>query len=1167
MGLTLTADQRLAVEERQGPLLVSAAAGAGKTRVLVERLLARVRQGADIDRFLVITFTNAAAAELRQRVRDELNAALASQPGDRHLRRQLTLVYQAQISTIHAFCGQLLRQWGYLLDIEADYRLCDEGEGELLLREALTELLERRYEAPTGDFALLLDVFSAGRDDQALVEMTLDIYRKLQSHSDPRGWLERQQNAFDMSRYADVAQTPWGAYLLERLRELAGYWYDQLAPVLEECRAGVPPYCASLEVTLANLSALTRAETWDEAMPPEFPALGRMKKDDDPVLAQRVKALRDGCKTQLGRWEEALLRDSASLLDDIRLVAPAAQALLGLVGELSERYQALKAKRGVLDFNDLEHRTLELLTACPQAAWECAQGFEEVMVDEYQDTNQVQNAIFDALTKDRGNLFMVGDVKQSIYRFRLADPTIFLEKYRAYPPCAQAQEGQGHRVVLGENFRSRSEVIDCVNFLFSNLMSREVGELDYGADEALHAGGSFPPRSDCAAELHLIANPKEESEETGDSAMTEPRFVARRLRRMLDEGFPVSDGQGGQRAVEPGDMAILLRAPGGVLGRYVQALREQGIPWASEGDEDFFDAPESAVALSYLEIIDNPRQDVPLIAVLRSPLYGFSPDRLAQLRAQKGEGCYYDALTRDGGQDCRDFLAQLHDLRELARDKRSYELIWELYCRTGLLSLYCAMPGGESRREHLLALYGYARRYEAGGHKGLFGFLDHLRQRRERGERFTVPGGEGGNGVHILSIHRSKGLEFPVVVVSALGKQFNRMDAQAPMLFHRELGLGPQGLDTDRLIRYPTLCRWAVAEKLTEEMRSEELRLLYVALTRAREKLILTCAMRDPEREVGKLMEQARLPVPPQALAHMPTVGHWILCAALCRPEAGAIRMGMPPVHVSPAEAWYGQEWIITLQNGGDIGKPTTAPGRVTDAPERPAEKLPDYTWRYPWAAACDLPSKLTATQLKGRALDTEVEEETRPAPRSVIFDRPDFALEKGLTPGERGTAHHLVMQYLDFARTGSLGELEEEIRRLVEERFITPQQGAAVDPRVLLDFFRAPLGQEALAAGEGLHREFKFSLLEPAERYWPELDEGETVLMQGVVDCWFDTPEGLVILDFKSDRVTEATLAGRREEYRPQLEAYAQALGQLLGRPVARKILWFFSLSRGVEL
>lgn len=1167
MAMTLTADQRLAVEERQGPLLVSAAAGAGKTRVLVERLLDRVRQGADIDRFLVITFTNAAAAELRQRVLDELNAALASQPGNRHLRRQLTLVYQAQISTIHAFCGQLLRQWGYLLDIDPDYRLCDEGEGELLLREALETLLERHYEAPAEDFTLLMDVFSTGRDDRALSEMTLDIYRKLQSHSDPQGWLERQRDAFDMSRYTDAAQTPWGGYLLEKLRELAGYWYDQLSLILEECRAGVPAYCPSLEVTLANLAALTRAERWDEALPPEFPRLGSSAKCADPALAQRAKALRESCKEQLGRWDEALLKDSASLLDDIRAVAPAAQALLSLVGELSTDYRALKAKRGVLDFNDLEHMTLELLTAYPQAAWECAQGFEEVMVDEYQDTNQVQNAIFDALTADRGNLFMVGDVKQSIYRFRLADPTIFLEKYRTYPPCAQATQGQGRRVVLGENFRSRSEVIDCVNFLFESLMSREVGELDYGPDEALHAGGSFPERSDCAAELHLIANPREADEETDDSAKTEPRFVAQRLRRLLDEGFPVSDGQGGWRPVEPGDMAILLRAPGGVLGRYVQALREAGIPWASEGDEDFFDAPESAVALSYLEIIDNPRQDVPLIAVLRSPLYGFSPDRLAQLRSAKGNGCYYDALLQDGGQDCRDFLAQLHDLRELSRDKRSYELIWELYCRTGLLSLYCAMPGGENRREHLLALYGYARRYEAGGHKGLFGFLDHLRQRRERGERFTVPGGDGGNGVHILSIHRSKGLEFPVVVVAGLGKQFNRMDAQAPMLFHRELGLGPQGMDTKRLIRYPTLCRWAVAEKLTEEMRSEELRLLYVALTRAREKLILTCAMRDPEREVGKLLEQAQLPVQPQALAHMPTVGHWVLAAALCRAEAGAIRMGQPLVHVPPAGAWYGQPWIITLQDGTAIHCPTATPGRVADALEEIAVALPDYTWRYLWAGACDLPSKLTATQLKGRALDTEVEEETRPAPRSVLFDRPNFALEKGLTPGERGTAHHLVMQYLDFANTGSLAELEGEIRRLVEQRLITPQQGAVVEPQVLLDFFRSPLGREALAAGEGLRREFKFSLLEPAERYWPELPEGETVLMQGVVDCWFDTPQGLVILDFKSDRVTEATLAERSEEYRPQLEAYAQALGQLLGRPVSRKVLWFFFLSRAVEL
>ena len=1167
MAIELTAAQRQAVENTGGPLLVSAAAGAGKTRVLVERLMDRVRGGADVDRFLIITFTNAAAAELRGRISQELGKALAQEPGNRHLRRQLTLVYQAHISTIHAFCGELLRQWGYLLDLDSDFRLLDEMEARLLLQETMDDLLESRYEAPDEIFVMLLDIFSAGRDDLPLREMALDVYGKLQSHRDPERWLREQSAAFDLTGVEDATQTVWGAYLLGRLKSLAGYWHGRLAPALEECRSGVAAYCPSLQTTVDGLARLAGAERWEEASAPEFPRLGSSAKCLDPALAQRVKALREQCKSQMAKAAEPLAYTSQQLLAQIKSVAPAAKALLALVGELSAAYAGVKSKRGVLDFNDLEHCALKLLTQYPQAAAEWSGHFEEVMVDEYQDTNQVQNAIFDALTRERGDLFMVGDVKQSIYRFRLADPTIFLEKYRAYPPAAQAAPGQGRKVILGENFRCRGEVIDCVNFLFENLMSRELGELDYGRDEALRQGRDFPQRPDCACELHLLSNPKAEPDGEGDSAMAEPRFIARRLQRMLAEGFLVDDGQGGQRPVESGDMAILLRSPGSSLGKYVRALREVGIPWASEGGEDFFDAPEVSVALSYLEIIDNPRQDVPLIAVLRSPLYGFTPDRLAQLGQGREEGCFYDALVRDQGQDAQDFLDTLQTLRELARDMRSFELIWEVYCRTGLLALYASMPGGQARREHLLALHSYARQFDATGHKGLFGFLNHLRRRREQGEALSIPSGEGGGGVRILSIHRSKGLEFPVVVVGGLGKRFNHTDSQLPMLFHRELGLGPRGLDTERLIRYPTLCRWAVAAKLEEEMLSEELRLLYVALTRAKEKLIMTCAMGDGEREVEKLLEQARLPVQAQALAHMPTPGHWVLCAALSRPEAGAIRFGLPPVHVPPAGTRFGAAWVIEHHDAEVYQSRPAVAGTLTDLPQTGPAQVPDYTWRYPWQAACDLPSKLTATQLKGRVLDMEVEEQAPPTAKKAIFDRPDFALERGLTAGERGTAHHLVMQYLDYGKVGTLEELEGELDRLSAQRFITPQQRRAVDPQVFLDFFRSPLGREVLAAGEGLRREFKFSLLQPAQRYWPQLEPGETVLMQGVVDCYFDTPGGWVVVDFKSDRVTEGTVAERAESYRPQLEAYAAALSTLLERPVSRKVLWFFALGRAVEL
>ncbi len=1163
MGFPLTADQRLAVDNEGGPLLVSAAAGAGKTRVLVERLLDRVEKGADVDEFLIITFTNAAAAELRQRVGEELSKALAQRPSDRHLRRQMNLIYAAHISTVHAFCQDLLRQWGHLIDLDPDFRLCDEGEARLMLQEAMEEVLEGRYDEPDEAFSLLLEMFAPGRDDLPLGQMAIALHQKLQSHPDPRGWLDQQEALYRLEGVADAAQTPWGAYLLTRIKTLAGYWSRKLAPLTEECQLGAPSYCDSLSVTAAELEALSGAERWDSARLPSFPRIGSGKGTTDPDLAQRVKNLWESCKKQMKRVGEPLEHDSGSLLDDMRTVAPAVQSLLDLVRALDTAFAKEKERRGVVDFNDLEHMALRLLTEHPQVAGELSARLVEVMVDEYQDTNGVQNAIFSLLTAERGNLFMVGDVKQSIYRFRQADPTIFLEKYRTYPDAAHAADGQGRRVILGENFRSRREVIDCVNFLFENLMSEAMGELDYGAAEALRPGVEKPPRDDCAAELHLIANPKDDATGDGEDAMTEPRFVARRLARLLEEGFSVEDGHGGLRPVRPEDMAILLRSPSKVLGYYKRALDEVGLPWAGEGGEDFLESPEVAVALSYLEVIDNPRQDVPLIGVLRSPLYGFTPDQLARLKEHKGKRCFYDALKEDDDPAAVSFLADLEELRLFSRDKKSYEVLWSIYCRKGLLFLY-----PEERREGLMALYAWARRFESSGHKGLFGFLNHLRRRREQGDKGLVAVTGGSTGVQIMSIHHSKGLEFPVVVVAGLGKGFNHQDTRSAMLFHRALGLGPKGLDTGRMIQYPTLARWAVAEKIEEEMRGEELRLLYVALTRAREKLIMTCAMRDPEKEAADLLELADLPPDPEGLQQLDGAGRWVLTAALCRPEAAPLRQGMPLCRTLPAGTEFGTPWLMALHDKEEAPTRRQERGGVTQRVELPLGTLPVYTWRYPHAAATALPSKLTATQLKGRELDHEAEEGAVRR-RPILFDRPDFAEEKGLTAGERGTAHHVVMQFLDFAQTGSVEAIDADIRRLVDKGIVAKRQADAVDRQVILNFFRSDLGREVLNAGEGLQREFKFSVLEPADRYFPELgeDSGETVLLQGVVDCWFDTPQGLVIVDFKSDRVSEENLLARAESYKPQLEAYATALSRLLDRPVCRRVLWFFALSRAVTI
>ena len=1197
MGFPLTDQQRAVVDDRGGCLLVAAAAGSGKTRVLVERLLDRVeRDGADVDRFLVITYTKAAAAELRGRILEELGDRLRERPSDRRLRRQAALVYQTQISTIHAFCARLLRECGHLLDLPPDLRLCDEEEAGTLMLQAMDDVLEARYEDidPEGDFALLLDTVNARRDDSRLVQIALDIYGRVQSHPHPGRWLEQQQRAFALEGVEDVGETVWGKLLLEQAGDQIDYWTGQMARAVElasEEETLSKAYAPSLSATLEGLRRAQEemASSWDRAAEAvaavPFPRLGAARGCQDPAAQSRVKGIRDSCKKRLDKLTELLGGTSEQLLADMRAVAPAVRGLFALVADFTKAYQEKKARKGLLDFSDLEHFAARLLTREDGSPTELAEAwsdrFIEVMVDEYQDTNEVQNAIFSALSHGGRTLFMVGDVKQSIYRFRLADPTIFLERYRTFLPREQAAEGEPRRILLTRNFRSRPQILEGVNFLFQNIMSQTFGELDYTEDEALHPGGGLDGGADGAdyrLELDALdlSRAGEEGQERAPRDLMEARFTARRIRQMLEERAPVSAREGGTRPVRPGDIVILLRSPGSSLRHYAQALGELDLPWQAEEGESFLESTEVSVALSYLKIVDNPRQDVPLISVLRSPVWGFSPDLLAEIRGLAPEGDFYDALLESDRPEVAVFLEDLAYLRERAPDMSCGQLLWEIYERTDMLGVFSLMGDGETRREDLLALAEQARAFERAGHKGLYSFLHYLEQVLENGGRFRAPKAAGeADAVRILSIHRSKGLEFPVVFLCGLSKRFNREDMQRPMLFHPKLGVGPKGLDTERMVEYSTLARRAVASQLEREMMAEELRLLYVAMTRAKEKLVLVCALTKGGRDLQRLAGDAHCPVEPQALLATQSMAQWVLLPAMARPDGASLRKAAEAASVDIYTGDCGPGWDIRWVDGTGLETAPAPPAQRLEeaAPGRDGEEVSlealtaalDQT--YPYKGDVEIASKLTATQLKGRVLDEEVADGSPPQPRTRPFLRPRFAAEElGLTPAQRGTAIHAVLQSIRFDHVDTLEEIQQEIRRLVDLQLITPQQGEAVDPRRILALFRSPLGQE-LRESVSVQREFKFSILVPARDYYPAASDEAQVLLQGVVDCWFETLEGIVVLDFKTDRIGEADLAERVEHYRPQLEAYSRALEEATGRRVFRRILWFFALDRPVEL
>ena len=1185
MAIELTPRQQAVVEDRGGDLLVSAAAGSGKTRVLVERLMGYVEQGEDIDRFLVITFTNAAAAELRQRIAAGIHQRLALHPENRHLRRNATLVYQAPICTIDAFCLDFLRQWGHLAGLDPDFRLCDEAQGEALRRQALEEVLEARYAAIDQDsaFAALVDDLAGERDDQTLEDVVLEVHRRVQAQADPVGWLMDRRRDFDIPQGTMPEDTLWGKLLLEDAAGLTGSWREQLERLLERLEEDgllLANFGPSLRGTMDALDGLLTAleQGWDRAaacFPIPFPRLGGRRGECDEALKVYAKALRDRCKKQLTDLGARFDVTAAQAMEDLRAVGPAMTALLEVTAQFDQAFVALKGSKRLADFSDLEHLTVKLLTdgeeRPTQLARDWGRRYVEIMVDEYQDTNAVQNAIFSALSSGR-NLFFVGDVKQSIYRFRLADPALFLDKYRRWPLRENAGDGEGRKILLSDNFRSRPEVLEGVNFIFRNIMTAQAGELDYTPAEALRPGRAFQPDPGCRLELCCVdLEGLTDHPDRGKTAkdLVVARVAAQRIRQLLDTG---TRGDGAR--LQPEDIVILLRSPGPVLRHYAAALDERAIPWSAEGGREFFGTTEISVAISLLQIVDNPVQDVPLLAVLRSPLFQFTPDRLAQLRRDGGAGTMYDAVTAGAGRgegDCLDFLTLLAELRELAAQESSHRLLWQIYDRTDLPAVFAALPDGRRRRANLMALYDEACRFESSGHRGLMAFLLHLARMAENGLSVPVPGEEAG-GVRILSIHKSKGLEFPVVLLCGLERQFNEADAKATILFHPELGLGPKRTDRSRMLRYTTIARDAVALRLRRQLRAEEMRLLYVAMTRAEQKLILFAAVNGPGTSLEGLAARAQCPPPPQQVAQARSMAEWVLLPALCRLDSGPLWENLAAPRPAQAEQ-PGSEWDVKLLRGADYEE--AAPGGMESSGPRDGLKLPEgleeqLSWHYTHAGAVDVPSKLTATQLKGRERDREVAQdgvELRPAPPEISLRRPVFEGQRPMTPAQRGTALHMVMQYLDYGRTSGEEQVQEEIARLVAGQYITPQQGQAVNPGQLLAFFRSELGRRMLASPR-VEREYKFSMLVPAGDYYPQAGEGEEVLLQGVVDCWFQEADGTVtVVDFKTDRVTEATVLARAESYRPQLEAYTRALAVAAGLPVGRRTLWFFVLGRAVEL
>lgn len=1170
-----TREQQDAIDAREGTLLVSAAAGSGKTAVLVQRIIARITDPhtpGSIDRLLVVTFTRAAAQEMRERIAKRLAELLREDPNNDRLKRQQLLLPQARISTVHSFCSELVRENFYKLNIPQDFRICEESEMTVLRGEAADEVLSAYHEEQDEVFDALSEAFSPGRDDFRLRSTLLNLYDFIRSHPFPERWLRQVASLYNPAQM--VEETVWGKTLLSYGEEVLSYCIQMLKSALALSEEDsilydkFAPVLAAEKDQAERLKALAASRDWDKLSSglqnASFSTLRAPKGYKDDPLKIRIAAARDEAKETLKKVAGSFVLTQEDCREDLTRMAPLVEKLFECVLRFSKRLDEKKMEKKAADFGDLEHWAIRLLAEeDPEGGFRptkdavaLSKRFDEIMVDEYQDTNEAQDLLFQALSQNGNNCFMVGDVKQSIYSFRQAMPRIFLRYREEFAPYDREKKNHPACVVLDKNFRSRQEVTDSVNFVFGQIMSSKIGDVEYTGTERLAAGAVYPAQPGCETRLDILDSSLCEEEE--QAATLEGRHIAGIIREMMESGFLVTEN-GVQRPARYRDFCVLLRSANKIAPFYAQEMAVCGVPAWAASVGGFFAAAEVALMLSLLRVVDNPMQDIPLLAVLMSPIYGFTPDDMADIRLEDRSLPLYLAVVRHAEKDarCAAFLQALERFRTVAASMPSDEFLNFLYEETGYRNLVQTLPGGEGRLANLRLLHRYAKRYEGSGYNGLSGFIRFI-DRLEKQKADLAPaanGSEGEDVVRIMSIHKSKGLEFPICIVAGCGRLFNREKDDA--LLHPELGLGVRLKAPDSPARFSTLPREAIRLELDRETMSEELRVLYVAMTRAKEKLILLATLKDADKTLGKLAAGLTKDekLPEYTVRGATSLSDWLLSCALRHPDGKILR----------DRAMAEEELVLRVPDYTPWDIQVLRPDAPTVSLVQEERILPQpdealfvrlkqaLDWQYPFAALADVPAKVSASGF--------AEEQAGGEEMAGSLSRPAFLSHKGMTPAERGTALHTYMQFARYEDACLNPGQERE--RLVEEGFLTKEQGDAVELLRVSKFFAGKLGKRILSS-KNVMRETRFMAELPAKEVKPELTgemAEEPVVLQGVVDCVFEENGGLVLVDYKTDRIREPEELWKR--YETQLKLYARAVSDMTGMPVKECLLYSFYLNQ----
>ena len=1225
MGVKWTEEQQKVIDLRNRNILVSAAAGSGKTAVLVERIIQMLtdeKNPVDVDRLLIVTFTEAAAAEMKERVRNAIEKELEEHPEDAHLQRQATLIHSAAITTIHSFCLSVIREHFHVIDLDPGFRIAEEGELKLLQQDVLEEVLESCYEEADEEFLKLVEKLGSGRTDKRLETFILQLYEYSRSYPQPGKWL--RQCVDNYAVHEENGEYPIFTIAVERTRQYVEDMLGVLEKALEICEEPDGPYMyaemleADMEMLskivgkrheLESISNMTEEQGAVQDVPDiqgntvEYQKLYQQlislkwkvlsRKKDDSVSdtkREKVKQLRDEVKKQIKDLIATYFYESPDeMLKDMEASHDTMQAFIVLVQMFTDAFAEKKKARNLIDFSDMEQFALQILTDEDEkdgelvpsiVAQEYQEQFVEVMIDEYQDSNLIQEAILTSVStvsKGKYNVFMVGDVKQSIYRFRLSRPELFMEKYETY----SMEDGEKQRIDLHKNFRSRAEVLDSTNYIFRRIMRKELGGVEYDDQAALYLGADYEPivRADGISEneAELLLLDPTEVEMPGDieagteildgtGKQLEALMVAKRIKELVGKAKVRDKESGEYRPAEYRDIVILSRSAKGWADVFAAVLAEEGIPAYAGSQEGYFETYEVSVLLDYLQLLDNQRQDVPLAAVLTSPFVGLTAQELAEIR-NSGESCtFYEAAEES--ERLKDFYQQLEHFRELVPYMAIHELLWKILEETGYGVYISAMPGGVQRKANLDMLIEKASAFEGTSYKGLFNFVRYIEQLK----KYDVDYGEANitdeqaDTVRIMTIHKSKGLEFPIVFVVGMGKRFNMQDVNGSMIIHPELGVGIDQIDLERRTKIPTFLKKMIQQQTMLESLGEELRVLYVALTRAKEKLIMTGQLKDAQNLVMQYAEgKASGIVSFSKLASAHNYLDWVL-PVVANKEA--------PVQIHVWNYWdaavidHAEEQAEQVAK--DILENWNPKNKYDDKLKKHLQE--QFAYQYPYQQMQKWKLKFTVSELKKRAYLEEESGEEMIEETPVVPLLPKFMQEEEEVKGaSRGSVYHKVLELLDNTKEYDAVSLQATIDKMKKEGQFTKEMADCVRVTDILDFLHSTVGRRMKKAAQAglLKKEQPFVLGVNAEEIYPEEVqpdvEKEMILVQGIIDVYFEEDGELVLLDYKTDRVRSA--GELRERYHAQLEYYAKALEQLVGKKVKEKIIYSFCLRESISI